>query len=231
MIGIIGAMKIEIEKIDSLIQNKSEKQIAGTLFVSGTLNGKEIVTAVCGIGKVAAAMCAQTMIMAYSPDCIINTGVAGSLSDKAGILDTVIADSLVEHDMDTTALGGPPGFISGIDTVYFPADKYVSSLLFECASGIGGFKAITGRIASGDQFVASAEKKDKIVAQFDACACEMEGAAIAHTCFCNRVPFGVIRAISDCADGSSHMDYAQFLPQAAAAAAEIIRLFVEKYEK
>lgn len=228
MIGIIGAMNIEIEKIDTVMKNKSEKEIAGIKFVKGELNGKQAVCAVCGIGKVAAAICAQAMITAYKPECVINTGVAGSLSDSLSIRDVVIADFLVEHDMDTTALGDCYGYISGLDIVDIPADKKVNKALTAAAERLG-VKAVTGKIASGDQFIADREKKAFIANTFGAVACEMEGAAIAQTCYSNKIPFGVVRAISDCADGSSHMDYAEFVPLAASDAAKIIENFAELY--
>lgn len=227
MIGIIGAMKIEVSAINSLLSDKEEKIIAGVTFTSGKLYGKEVVTAVCGIGKVAAAICAQTMIMEYKPECIINTGVGGSLSEKLGICDVVIAETLVQHDMDTTAIGDVPGLISGLNLVDIPADKTVSDRLFASAEMTGETKVLKGKIASGDQFIADKKVKDFIVSTFGAHVCEMEGAAIAQTCYSNGVPFGVVRAISDCADGSSHMDYMQFLPLAAANAAKIIENFVK----
>ncbi|MCQ2476661.1 MAG: 5'-methylthioadenosine/adenosylhomocysteine nucleosidase [Clostridia bacterium] len=229
MIGIIGAMKIEVSAINGLMTDKKEKEIAGVTFTEGKLYGKDIVTAVCGIGKVAAAICTQAMIMEYKPECVINTGVGGSLSAKLGICDVVIAESLVQHDMDTTPIGDVPGYISGLDTVDMSADKSVSDRLFASAEMTGKTKVFKGKIASGDQFIADKSKKDFIVSVFGADVCEMEGAAIAQTCCSNSVPFGVVRAISDCADGSSHMDYTQFLPLAAENAAKIIENFVKSY--
>ena len=125
MTGIIGAMHIEVETIKSLMENKISETISGVEYVRGSLHGKEIVIAACGIGKVAAAMCTQTMILKYSPECIINTGVGGSLSTKLAIGDIAVAESLVQHDMDTSPLGDPIGLISGINIVNIPADKKV----------------------------------------------------------------------------------------------------------
>ncbi len=229
MIGIIGAMKIEIEKIQSIMTEKKEKRIAGISFVSGKIHGKNVVTAICGIGKVAAATCAQAMILEYSPDCIINTGAAGSLSPKLNIGDIVIANTLVQHDMDTTALGDAYGYISGLNIVDIPTDSKICELMKKAAETEEKYAVYTGKIASGDQFVANNERKDFIVKTFGAIACEMEGAAIAQTCFSNGVKFSVLRAISDCADGSSHMDYSCFLPLAANNSAKIIENFVKLY--
>ncbi|MBE6820858.1 MAG: 5'-methylthioadenosine/adenosylhomocysteine nucleosidase [Ruminococcaceae bacterium] len=225
MIGVIGAMHIEVETIKSLMENKTAEKIGGVEFVKGTLHGREIVIAVCGIGKVAAAMCTQIMILKYSPECIINTGVGGSLSTRLAIGDIAVAESLVQHDMDTSPLGDPVGLISGLNLVNIPADKRVAEVLLKGIETLDNVKGMTGVIASGDQFIASDEKKKFITDNFGAIVCEMEGASIAQVCFSNGVPFGVVRAVSDCADGSSHMDYGEFLPVAAANAAKLIEYF------
>lgn len=230
MIGIIGAMHIEIEKIKALMENKTVETVSGVEYARGTLYGREIIAAACGIGKVAAAMCAQTMILKYSPECIINTGVGGSLSTKLSIGDIAVAESLVQHDMDTSPLGDPVGFISGINVINMPCDKRIVETLEKGVSSLGSVKSVRGVIASGDQFIASAEKKNFITENFNAIVCEMEGASIAQVCFTNGVPFGVVRAVSDCADGSSNMDYAEFLPLAAANAASLIEYFVKEYK-
>lgn len=226
MTGIIGAMRIEVETIKALMENKKSEVISGVEYITGTLHGKEIVTAVCGIGKVAAAMCAQTMILKYAPERIINTGVGGSLSEKLAIGDVAVAESLVQHDMDTSPLGDPVGLISGINIVNIPCDEKVVETLVKGVESLGGIKALKGVIASGDQFIADASKKEYIKSNFNAVVCEMEGASIAQVCYTNGVPFGVVRAVSDCADGSSHMDYGEFLPMAAASAAKLIESFV-----
>ena len=229
MVGIIGAMHIEVETIKSLMENKTVETISGVDYIRGILHGKEIVIAVCGIGKVAAAMCTQTMILKYSPECIINTGVGGSLSTKLAIGDIAVAESLVQHDMDTSPLGDPIGLISGINIVNIPADKKVIDLLSKGIETLDNVKGLRGVIASGDQFIASDEKKKFITDNFDAIVCEMEGASIAQVCYTNGIPFGVVRAVSDCADGSSHMDYGEFLPVAAANAAKLIEYFVANF--
>ncbi len=226
MIGIIGAMHIEIETIKALMENKVSETVSGVEYIKGSLHGREIVVAVCGIGKVAAAMCAQTMILKFSPECVINTGVGGSLSTKLAIGDIAVAESLVQHDMDTSPLGDPKGLISGINIINIPADERVVEVLLKGVEELQNIKAVKGVIASGDQFIASSEKKKYITDLFDAIVCEMEGASIAQVCCTNGVPFGVVRAVSDCADGSSHMDYGEFLPVAAANAAKLIEFFV-----
>ena len=230
MIGIIGAMKVEIEKIRSLTENKKTQTVSGIDFVSGTLGGREIVTAVCGIGKVSAAICAEAMILSFSPECIINTGVGGGLASQLRVCDAVIADSFVQHDMDTVVFGDPAGYLYDLDRVEIPADTKVFETLSKAAEMTGGFKIYPGRIASGDQFIASAERKQFIIDTFGAAVCEMEGASMAQVCFKNSVPFGAVRAISDNEDGSGHISYEEFLPQAAENAAKIIENFVNLYK-
>ncbi len=214
MIGIIAAMNVEMQALRSHIENPTSETISGIEFVRGTIGGREVVTAVCGIGKVFAALCAQTMILRYHPGAIINTGVAGTLTDKLTIGNIAVSSAVVQHDMDTSAIGDPKGLISGINKIFLPADEALGKALSACAASLG-IVTHTGPIASGDQFVSSGEKKAFITETFGAVACEMEGAAIGHVCYVNQVPFCILRAISDSADGSSHMDYPTFVGLAA----------------
>lgn len=225
MIGIIAAMDVEMKSLRSYMENTETEVISGIRFVRGTLEGKDVVTAVCGIGKVFAALCAQTMILHYQPRCIINTGVAGTLTDALTIGSIAVSSAVVQHDMDTSPLGDPVGLISGINKVELPADRLLTGQLSACAK-VMGIKTATGVIASGDQFVASAERKAFIVEHFKAIACEMEGAAVGQVCYVNKVPFCVLRAISDSADGSSHMDYPAFTRLAAEQSVRLLLAFL-----
>ena len=226
MIGIIAAMDVEMKSLRSYMENTETEVISGIRFVRGTLEGKDVVTAVCGIGKVFAALCAQTMILHYQPRCIINTGVAGTLTDALTIGSIAVSSAVVQHDMDTSPLGDPVGLISGINKVELPADRLLTGQLSACAK-VMGIKTATGVIASGDQFVASAERKAFIVEHFKAIACEMEGAAVGQVCYVNQVPFCVLRAISDSADGSSHMDYPVFAQMAAEQSVRLLLTFLQ----
>ena len=217
MIGIIGAMDIEIEHINAVMEEKEEFTVSGALYTKGTIDGKDVVTAVCGIGKVFAAMCAQTMIVKFGADTVINTGVAGGLTDKTDILDTVVATALVQHDMDTTYFGDPRGLISGINVVEFPCDKALAEKITANVEG----NCVRGIVASGDCFVADNDKKKEISETFNAVACEMEGAAIAQVCYVNKIPFCVLRTISDGANGEE-MSYERFRVVAAEKAANVI---------
>ncbi len=225
MIGIIAAMNVEMEALRAHMENPVRETVSGIAFVSGTLEGKEVVTAVCGIGKVFAALCAQTMILRYKPEMIINTGVAGTLTDALTIGSVAVSTGVVQHDMDTSAIGDPLGLISGTGKVVLPADDLLVQHLSACAKVLG-IRTASGIIASGDQFIADGERKAFIAKTFGAIACEMEGAAVGQVCYVNRVPFCVTRAISDSADGSSHMDYPTFTKLAAEHSVKLMLAFL-----
>ena len=227
MIGIIAAMTVEMEKIQARMTVSDSETISGIEFVRGTLEGREVVAAVCGIGKVFAAICTQTMILRYRPECIINTGVAGTLTDLLAIGDIAIADQVVQYDMDTSALGDPVGMVSGINQIYFPADAHAVAAAQQALRQLGlAFQ--TGTIASGDRFLSDGAVKAELHTHFGAIACEMEGGAIGHVCFVNRVPFLILRAISDGADPNAHMDYPAFTTLAADRSSKVLCALVQK---
>ena len=228
MIGIICAMQIEIDKINEEIENKITETVSGITFTKGTLYGNDVVTAVCGVGKVFAAICTEAMIIKYAPEVIINTGVAGTLTDKLNICDVAVSTDVVQHDMDTSPLGDPVGLLSGINIVKIPADVSVAEKIASCVERIG-LKSLMGTIASGDQFINSTEKKSYITKEFGAIACEMEGGSVGHVCFVNKTPFAVIRAISDGAGDESHMDYPTFARIAAEKSAAAVKLYIKEY--
>ena len=228
MIGIIGAMGVEIKALADLLENKKSDTISGVEYLSGTIYGRDVVLAVCGIGKVFAAICATTMILKYNPDIIINTGVAGTLTEKLSIGDIAIAENVVQHDMDTSPLGDPVGLISGINIIKIPADDVIRKKIEVCVKKLNVNYEI-GTIASGDQFLASNEVKERIIRNFGAIAGEMEGASIGHVCYVNKTPFCVLRAISDRADGSGAENYMEFLNSAAKNAVEVMKKFISEY--
>ncbi len=213
-IGIIGAMSCETETLCGMLSDASQEKISGVEYHSGKLMGHDAVIATCGIGKVFAAICAQTMILKYSPDIIINTGVAGTLTDQLSVCDVALSTSVVQHDMDTSAIGDPIGLISGINIVNIPASEELCKKA-QKAAGAVGLKAVSGTIASGDVFVAEEGRKAFIRDMFSAIACEMEGASIGQVCYVNSVPFVVIRAISDGGDEAAAMSYDKFVRIAA----------------
>ena len=201
-------MDLEMEKLIGLLEGDETRVISGITFHRGTLFGREVVLAVCGIGKCFAALCAQTMILTYHPDRVINIGVAGSLTDRLSVGDIAIASDVVQYDMDTSAVGDPVGMISGINLINLPCSPALGEKLCAAAER-NGIKAVTGTIATGDCFLASWERKNAIGEQFSAIACEMEGGGIAQACYVNGVECVVLRSISDSVNGGCE-DYEQF---------------------
>ncbi len=208
-IGVIAAMQIEIDALKERLENSGTVTVSGIDYVCGSLHGKRVIAAKCGIGKVFAALCAQTMIIRFAPDCIINTGVAGALNPDLRIGDIVIGEKTVQHDMDTSPIGDPVGLVSGINVVFFESNKTVTEAIRKSAEELG-YAHRCGIIACGDRFVADNATKDTIVSNFAADACDMESAAMAQACYINNVPFGSIRAISDGADDGAKIDYPTF---------------------
>lgn len=220
-VGIIGAMKVEIEEIQKKLQDVSTETISGIEYVQGMLSGKKVIAAKCGVGKVFAAVCAQTMVLRYAPDCILQTGVAGGLTDPLAPLDLVVATHVVQYDMDTSAVGDPPGMLSGINIVQIPCDGQLIDALCRGAGRLGR-APVTGIVATGDTFVCTEAQRSRIREQFAAVACEMEGGAVGQVCYINRVPFGMLRCISDGAGADSAMDYAEFVTAAANSTVQVV---------
>lgn len=225
MIGIIGAMDIEVESIKALLSDMETDNVSGVDFVRGNFGGKDVVVAKCGVGKVFSALCAEAMILKYAPSAIINVGVAGCLTPELKIGDIVIARDVVQHDMDTSPLGDPVGMLSDINIIHIPTDEKVTQALKESVES-SGLKYLLGTIASGDQFIASSEKKTFIKDNFGAISCEMEGGSIGHVCYVNKVPFAVLRAMSDGADDGATMDFPTFCKMAAENEVKVIKNFL-----
>ncbi len=231
LVGIIGAMQVEVDNLVASMDHKVVETISSINFYRGTIDGYDVVIAACGPGKVNAALCAQTMIIKYVPDVVINTGVAGSLSPKLHVGDCVVATSVVQYDMDTTAIGDPIGMISGLNVVEFPSDERVMQSLLESLQAMDQVTFYQGMIATGDKFLTAHDEKARILEHFAALAVDMESGSIGHVCFSNSVPFGIVRSISDNADAESQINFFQFLDEAADRAAEAVRLFLRKIQK
>ena len=214
MIGIIGAMSVETNALCEMLDNRTTDTVSGIVFNKGKIGESEVVIATCGIGKVFAGMCAQTMILKYSPSLIINVGVGGSLCSKFKICDVVVANNVVQHDMDTSPLGDPKGMISGINKIYFECDAEFNKKVLEVAKSLN-INTYEGIIASGDKFLSEPAEKAAIHRLFNADVCEMEGAAIGQVCYVNNIPFCVLRSISDGSDNDGAMDYKEFCSAAA----------------
>lgn len=209
-LGIIGAMQIEVELLVEQLQNRQEANHAGSTYYEGILEGLPVVVVQCGVGKVNAAVSAQVLCSCYGVTHLVNTGIAGSLDARLDIGDLLISQNAMYHDFDVTSFGYPMGKVPGMDVVAFPGDHRMIDLAQTSAEAVHPGHVVLGRVASGDQFVCSGEQKDRIIAVTHAQCTEMEGAAIAQTAYRNGVPFVIIRAISDKADGSAEMDYPTF---------------------
>lgn len=209
-LGIIGAMKIEVETLKSRMEGAVTSPIAGMEFCEGRLEGLEAVVVQCGVGKVNAAMCAQILCSSYGVTHLVNTGIAGSLCPELDIGDLVVSRDAMHHDFDCNAFGYPMGKVPGMDVVAFPADETLLGYAYAVADTVHPGHTKIGTVASGDQFVCSAEAKTRIISVTQGLCTEMEGAAIAQTAYRNKIPFVILRAISDKADASAEMDYPSF---------------------
>lgn len=211
MVGIIGAMEVEVTKLrDAMIIDRMDT-VAGMRFAVGQLNGADVVLVQSGVGKVNAAICAQILCDRYAVSGIINSGIAGSLSAEINIGDIVISTDALQHDMDARYFGYDPGVIPQQEVSVFPADSKLALLAEEvCRKVNPDINIFRGRVLSGDQFIAEKAKKQWLCDTFAGMCTEMEGAAIAHAAYRNGVPFLILRAISDKADDSATEDYATF---------------------
>ena len=209
-LGIIGAMTVEVALLKENMANMAVSTHAGMEFCSGKLGGLDTVVVQCGVGKVNAAMCAQILCSVFGVTHLVNTGIAGSLNAELDIGDLVVSRDAMYHDFDCVHFGYEMGKVPGMDVVAFPADENMMTLARKAAEAVNPGHAKVGRVASGDLFVAQRAAKEAIIAKTGAVCTEMEGAAIAQTAYRNSVPFVILRAISDKADDSAHMDYPSF---------------------
>ena len=216
IIGVIGAMEEEVADLKAEMSEVTIRKKAGMEFYRGVLEGHPAVVVQSGVGKVNAAVCTQILADDFHVDYLLNTGIAGSLQNSIDIGDIVISTDLVHHDMNAVAFGYPVGQVPQMDAFSFESDEALRKIAVKACKDVNpDIEVYEGRIASGDQFVADQAVKDRIVKDFGAYAVEMEGASIAHTAYLNHIPFLVVRAISDKADGSAEMDYPTFEAMAA----------------
>lgn len=225
-IGIIGAMQLEIESLLADMTIRQSLTIADMKFYVGTLMEEPVVIVRSGVGKVNAAMCAQILCTAFHVSHIVNTGVAGALNPNLHIGDILVSTDALEHDMNVSALGYEPGIVPQMDASIWEADlDMVNAATAAAEEALPDATVLTGRVLSGDQFIASASDKERL-ARFGGDCAEMEGAAIAHAAYLNHIPFVVIRAISDQADGSACEDYPSFERKAALRSAKLVEALI-----
>ncbi|MBO5373166.1 MAG: 5'-methylthioadenosine/adenosylhomocysteine nucleosidase [Lachnospiraceae bacterium] len=211
MLGIIGAMDQEVAKLKEVMTDVKVHEIASLQFYEGKLNGADAVVVKAGIGKVNAACCTQNLIDHFDVKWVVNTGIAGSLQAKIDIGDVVLATDAVEHDMEVAVFGYEPGHVPGMEVLAFPMDEKLRKIAKESCEKVNpDIHVHEGRVVTGDQFISSKEKKQWLTDTFAGYCAEMEGAAIAHAAYLNKVPCLIVRAISDKADDSAEMDYPTF---------------------
>lgn len=210
-LGIIGAMEEEITLLKDKMEIKKVETKAGMEFFQGSILGKEVVVVRSGIGKVNAGICTQILVDDFQVEGVINTGIAGSLRNEINIGDIVLSSDALQHDVDATGFGYELGVIPRMEQSVFLGDQTLLSLAKEVNEKVNPeISTFVGRVVSGDQFISDKEKKQFLIKQFDGYCTEMEGGAIAQTAYLNHIPFLIIRAISDKADDSAHMDYGEF---------------------
>lgn len=228
-LGIIGAMEEEVAQLKEKMTDLTITAKAGMDFYDGLLLGKAVTIVRSGIGKVNAGCCTQILADLFSVDCVINTGIAGSLDSAIDIGDIVLCTDAVQHDMDAVAFGYDLGVIPRMPVSFFPADEKLRAAAKTICERVNPeIKVHEGRVATGDQFIADKAKKDFIVNNFQAKCTEMEGAAIAQAAYNNNLPFLIIRAISDKADNSAQMDYPTFEKQAIEHTVKLMMALVEE---
>ena len=227
-VGVIGAMDSELSSLIAALKGREDRTLHGLVFYTGTLEDSPVVLVKCGVGKVNAARTAQVLIDAFAPRALINTGIAGGVAPGLSVGDAVVADGLVQHDFDVTAFGHAKGYLctgrdSSKPTVFVPEQKVQDSLFQAACALLGEGHVHRGMVATGDQFISGRESKAAIWEQFHASAAEMEGGAIAQAAALTGVPFGVIRVISDLADGTAPSSFDQFEQETADRSAAIVK--------
>ncbi|MFI3166564.1 MAG: 5'-methylthioadenosine/adenosylhomocysteine nucleosidase [Bacillota bacterium] len=217
-IGVIGALPVEIELLKSKMTIEKTVTVANRTFYCGVIGNVEVVLTQSGIGKVNSASCAQVLCSVFGVDTLINTGISGALDSCVDVCDMVVSKDLAYHDFNADFVRiGLENFEA------FQADpKMVEIAKSVCEKNKGDAKVFVGRIATGDEFVATRDRKNEIFANTNALCVEMEGAAIAHVAVMNNVPFVVLRCVSDNADDNAELTYEQFEPIAANKCANIL---------
>lgn len=225
-IAILGAMREEVTPFLKKFPNYTQEEVGGNTFYKIPYGEHELILAYSKIGKVHSALSASTMILKFGCEKLIFSGVAGGLSPKLKVGDLIVATKLCQYDVDITAFGHPLGFIPE-SSVYIEADSHLIKVATEVAQE-KGIKLEQGIIASGDSFIASSEKKQWLIENFQADAVEMEGASVANVCHLLKVPFCILRSISDSADGEADVSFDEFLDKAAEVSADFVEAMLEK---
>jgi adenosylhomocysteine nucleosidase len=231
-IGIIGAMEVEVKTLRFLLADAQESVLGGLTFMEGTLEGTKVVIVRSGIGKVNAALCAQRLILQFGVTHVINTGIAGAMAHGLKVLDFVASTDALYHDMDATGFGYKVTEIPQMPCSDFPADKAMleaAKTAFASLPEAEGHQLVEGRIATGDQFISDKALKEQIRTNCSPACVEMEGTAIAHACYLNKVPFVIIRCMSDMADDTGETTYSFNDETAANLSAALVRKMLKGF--
>ena len=234
-IGIVSAMDNEISLLLEKAEIKEEKTIGGIKFYVGSLSQKPVVISRSGIGKIRAGSGITAMLNNFNISKVIFTGIAGGTRDDENVLDEVIGTSVIEHDYGFITDdgfvwgGGDPGKKEPGE--YYYCDPALVDLAYESALATMSDKNIyKGLIATGDQFISSSEYVKWLQEEFNAYACEMEGASAAKVCTAYEKPFVILRTLSDKADGEAHESYADFGDLAADQSSKIVIKMLESID-
>ncbi|WP_206424282.1 5'-methylthioadenosine/adenosylhomocysteine nucleosidase [Cohnella candidum] len=230
-IGIIGAMQEEIDLLLRGMQDERVENHAGITYYVGSFHGRKAVLCKSGVGKVNAAVCTQVLIDKFGAEAVIFTGVAGALDPALNIGDIVVSRSSVQHDMDVTALGFPRGAIPYQEVSEFPSDERLTRLAEQAGERVFPGRCRVGKVLSGDQFIADRDTVRMLHEEMGGTCTEMEGAAVAQVCYMNAIPHVIIRSMSDKADGSAHVNFAEFTVEAANRSFAIVDEMVKNLEE
>ena len=222
-VGVIGAMREEIELLQQALENPETETYAGMTFYSGLLQGRQVVCVKSGVGKVNAAVCTEALIARFGADAVVFTGVAGALDPSLDIGDMVVSSNCMQHDMDATPLGFARGEIPFQETYDFPSAPGLVRLAREACMRVHAGRCLVGRVLSGDQFIADRATVKWLHETLKGVCVEMEGAAVAQVCHMHGIPHVIIRSISDRADGSAHVNFEVFKDKAAQKSMAIVR--------
>ena len=222
-IGIISAMDNEVALLLKNAEVERIDTIGGVNFNVGTLCGQPVVIAKAGVGKILSAAGTAAMLNNYDISEVLFTGVAGGVRDDISVLDVVIGTQLIQHDYGIITNEGFARFTENDEEGFIPCDEsLVQSACNAAAEVVGADHVFRGVIASGDQFVASEAYVDQLQQNYNAIACEMEGASIALVCSQYNVPFVVIRTMSDKADSAASKTFENMVDTAADHSCSII---------
>ncbi|UCZ55134.1 5'-methylthioadenosine/adenosylhomocysteine nucleosidase [Bacillus shivajii] len=224
-IGVIGAMQVEIDLILDKMDVQKEYSYAGFSFYSGVLYGKEIVLARCGVGKVNAASCTQIMIDRFDLNYMINTGIAGSLRKDIHVCDIVISTDVTHHDVRQAQMKN----LFPFQERFIASKELIELAIKACESVRLHSNYHCGRVISGECFVEDRHQKELLINTFKPACVEMEGASIAHVSFINKIPFLIIRCISDHADDDATNSYENFEKTAGKQSSSIVIEMVKRF--